>query len=285
MTMQWKLTVAAQPQDNKIGEALPLIRAGLPWAESLMWISPAALLWSEVTDPAAVAEPKPAARILRQVMPFCREDEEFYRENAGVAEDLAGLVYGRGYGMLPFAQRLDIQLEVRRFAAKTAEKLTALQGEENCACLRALLKSKVLRIEHFGHDLHGDENYTAEWAQAMLARKTKDAPVLLMNRKDTSFWAQNGWELRPMGICLPVWPEKTPEELFALREKNIGSFAECARIAASLQKGNDGDSSAREALCTALRGLAAQQETPAEHYLSAEIMENTGDGARLALIL
>lgn len=283
--MQWKFTVAARPCDYKIGEALPLILAGLPWAETLVWVSPTALLWSEVNDPRAVAEPKPAARILRQVMPLCRENEEFYRENGTVAQDLAGLVYGRGYGMLPYPQRLDIQLEARRFAAKTGETLTALLGEANCACLRTLLESKVLRAESFGHELSGEENYGAEWERVMLAQKPKDAPVLLMRREDAALWEQNGWELRPMGLALPAWPEKTPEELLAFRQSSAKGFSSCAGAMTALQKAGDGDTDALQTLGQAIKALATCQNAPAEHTLSAVMMEKAESCARLALIL
>ena len=120
--MSFEIILAVRPEEFKIEKPLASLRAGLPWTEKIIWPSAAALLWQQVTDEKAMHEEKTATRVLQQVMPLCREDTAYYEENDPVVKELAKLIYGRNFKVLPFRQRLDVVLELRRFAAEAGEK-------------------------------------------------------------------------------------------------------------------------------------------------------------------
>lgn len=282
--MSFEIILAVRPEEFKIEKPLASLRAGLPWTEKIIWPSAAALLWQQVTDEKAMHEEKTATRVLQQVMPLCREDTAYYEENDPVVKELAKLIYERNFKVLPFRQRLDVVLELRRFAAEAGEKYTAILGGNNCEELHKLMESGVLLPEHFLRDLREGDDYIALFDETMLARKGSDP--LLMRREDMAWWQQRGGVFTMGEAALPTWPEKTPEELLSLREKALPALAELGKACRVLAKAKAEELPAlwEETLQPQLRVLSEGYE-PSDHRMTPAILDCPGFGRRPVFLL
>lgn len=284
--MLWEIEIAARAEDTGVQLGLSLMDTVLPLADKIIWKSPAALLWVQLYEESLFAEEKTAARILRQVLPLCRKDEAYYKENAPVVGELAKLVYGRNFKVLPFTQKLDIRREIRRFAGEAAEHYAAVLGQGNCDRLRQLTESKLLHLQHFEQELGEDADYTVLWEQTMQCQMQKLSGTLLMESRDMAFWQQQGGEFSPVSVELPAFAPVSAEERCTLHTGLAASISECRDAAKTLKNAADQTADAAwQMLAASLTALARECPRQGVGILSARCLKLPKAGNRLALIL